>query len=159
MKHVLLNAERVPLHERLTVFAVASTFSDIPLQLKEKLVGSNVTFIRSAGSDIPPEARHAFVERVLGSSRQVVMTTFCPLIVGCCTADQVRIVSEGRVSTPDFNTFGLSADQILRQVFGMRTTRNPEAEKVISEIRASAESGDFEAARKLHQVLAYGVEP
>ncbi len=98
---------------------------------------------------------------------QFIFTTHSPLIVGTLERSNLyTVVSSGtsspRVSRPDEETFGLSADQILvSEVFGLNSTRDPEFGRHLTQLRKKAERGEPGAALEFMRAssIGAGAEP
>ncbi len=92
---------------------------------------------------------------------QFIFTTHSPLIVGTLERANVWIVEGGSkgpvVTRPDEETFGLSADQILRsELFGLESTRDVEFTKELDRLAVLATKGDADAAMELMRKSARG---
>jgi AAA domain, putative AbiEii toxin, Type IV TA system/AAA domain len=93
---------------------------------------------------------------------QFVFTTHSPLVVGTVERANVFNVESGRAGTPvitrpDEETFGLSADQILRsEVFGLDSTRDPEFRKELDKLSQAAQRGEEGAALKFMRNASIG---
>ncbi|TBC25609.1 ATP-binding protein (plasmid) [Rhizobium ruizarguesonis] len=89
--------------------------------------------------------------RVL-SNIQFVFTTHSPLVVSTLERSNIYNVQLGRgpapeIRRPDEETFGLSADQLLRsEVFGLDSSRDPEFADKLRDLSQAAERGEEGAA-------------
>ena len=93
---------------------------------------------------------------------QFIFTTHSPLVVATLERANLYIVERQDngypgVARPIDETFGLTADQILRsEVFGLDSTRDPEFRERLTRISAEALSGKPGAALQLMREAAMG---
>lgn len=92
---------------------------------------------------------------------QFVLTTHSPLVVGSVRHDNLRLIDlvedQAVIRTSTTETYGLSADQILRSDHvGLRSTRAPAFVKKLDAVRRRAEEGDVEASIRFSRMLALG---
>ena len=93
---------------------------------------------------------------------QFIFTTHSPLVVGTLErANVLNIETAGTglpvISRPDEETFGLSADQILRSdVFGLESTRDPEFQKRLAQLSQAAMRGEPGAALLFNRSASVG---
>ena len=86
------------------------------------------------------------------SNIQFIFTTHSPLLVSTLERSNIYNVMLGKgptpvVSRPDEETFGLSADQLLRsEVFGLDSSRDPEFAEKLRGLSQAAERGESGAA-------------
>lgn len=97
---------------------------------------------------------------------QFIFTTHSPLVVSTIERANIHNVQMGpnatpKISRPTEETFGLSADQILRsEVFGLDSTRDPEFADKLRALSQAAERGQAGAALAfLRSASAGGGEP
>jgi len=94
---------------------------------------------------------------------QFVMTSHSPLIAGSLERTNVirlRVSgSRSYVQRAEDNVHGLDADQILlSKLFGLTSTRARPKNDELDELTRKARSGDTNAAKKLIEAMATGLE-
>ena len=92
---------------------------------------------------------------------QFIVTTHSPIVAASVEAANLFILEPGRngtakITRPDAEVYGLNAQQVLHEVFGMDSTRAPEFEVELDKLRRKSQAGDRVATRELMQGLAYG---
>jgi hypothetical protein len=93
---------------------------------------------------------------------QFIFTTHSPLVVGTLQRENLMTVARSKFGFPRFErpteeTFGLSADQILRsEAFGLDSTRDPQFRTELLRIQKQAVAGDPGAAITFMQRAAVG---
>ncbi len=92
---------------------------------------------------------------------QFIVTTHSPIVAASVEAANLFILEPGKngtakITRPDAEVYGLNAQQVLHEVFGMDSTRAPEFEKDLDKLRRKSRAGDRVATRELMQGLAYG---
>jgi AAA15 family ATPase/GTPase len=92
---------------------------------------------------------------------QFILTTHSPIVAASVEAANLFILEPGRNGTarltrPDSEVYGLNAQQVLHEVFGMDSTRAPDFDKKLKTLAKKSRGGDRAAAQALMQGLAYG---
>ncbi len=92
---------------------------------------------------------------------QFILTTHSPIVAASVEAANLLILEPGRNGTarltrPDSEVYGLNAQQVLHEVFGMDSTRAPDFDKKLKTLAKKSRGGDRAAAQALMQGLAYG---
>jgi predicted ATP-binding protein involved in virulence len=92
---------------------------------------------------------------------QFIVTTHSPIVAASVEAANLFILEPGRNGTarltrPDAEVYGLNAQQVLHEVFGMDSTRAPGFQKELQKLAKKSRAGDRAAARALTQGLAFG---
>ncbi|MCZ6773261.1 MAG: AAA family ATPase [Proteobacteria bacterium] len=129
-----------------------------------KLVANRgIVLVDEIDLHIHPEWQLTLIPRLARTLRniQFIFTTHSPIVVG--TLERANIYhlrtrgTQTLVERPDFDTYGLTAEQILRSdVFGLETTRVAGFVKVLRALQSSASSGDSESAKELMRKVARG---
>jgi hypothetical protein len=93
---------------------------------------------------------------------QFIFTTHSPLVVGTLERANILTVDHGRngmpvIGRPQEETFGLSADQVLRSAaFGLSSTRDPEFSEDLRSLSQAAQNGSKDAALQFMREAAIG---
>lgn len=93
---------------------------------------------------------------------QFIFTTHSPIVVGTLERANIYNVQRGRggipkVARPEEETFGLSADQVLRsEAFGLDSTRDPSFQRELRELSDRAGRGEKDAALQFMRQAAIG---
>jgi AAA domain, putative AbiEii toxin, Type IV TA system len=92
---------------------------------------------------------------------QFILTTHSPIVAASVEAANLFILEPGRNGTarltrPDAEVYGLNAQQVLHEVFGMDSTRAPDFDQKLKTLAKKSRGGDRAAAQALMQGLAYG---
>jgi predicted ATP-binding protein involved in virulence len=92
---------------------------------------------------------------------QFILTTHSPIVAASVEAANLFILEPGRNGTarltrPDAEVYGLNAQQVLHEVFGMDSTRAPGFERQLRKLAKESRAGNAEATEALMQGLAYG---
>jgi predicted ATP-binding protein involved in virulence len=92
---------------------------------------------------------------------QFILTTHSPIVAASVEAANLFILEPGRNGTarltrPDAEVYGLNAQQVLHEVFGMDSTRAPGFERKLRKLAKESRAGNAEATEALMQGLAYG---
>lgn len=92
---------------------------------------------------------------------QFILTTHSPIVAASVEAANLFILEPGRNGTarltrPDSEVYGLNAQQVLHEVFGMDSTRAPGFERKLRKLAKESRAGNIEATEALMQGLAYG---
>jgi AAA domain, putative AbiEii toxin, Type IV TA system/AAA domain len=92
---------------------------------------------------------------------QFILTTHSPIVAASVEAANLLILEPGRNGTaklrrPDAEVYGLNAQQVLHEVFGMDSTRAVGFEQHLNKLAKRSRAGDRAAARELTQGLAFG---
>lgn len=93
---------------------------------------------------------------------QFVFTSHSPLVVGTLERANIYHVETNRLGRPvlrrpDEETYGLSADQILRsEIFGLESTRDPSFKAHLDALSGDAATGDRNAAMTFMRQVAQG---
>jgi predicted ATP-binding protein involved in virulence len=92
---------------------------------------------------------------------QFILTTHSPIVAASVEAANLFILQPGRYGTarltrPDAEVYGLNAQQVLHEVFGMDSTRAPDFDQKLKTLAKKSRGGDRAAAQALMQGLAYG---
>jgi predicted ATP-binding protein involved in virulence len=92
---------------------------------------------------------------------QFILTTHSPIVAASVEAANLFILNPrpngtANITQPDAEVYGLNAQQVLHEVFGMESTRAPGFEKELQKLAKKSRAGDRVAARALTQGLAFG---
>jgi predicted ATP-binding protein involved in virulence len=92
---------------------------------------------------------------------QFILTTHSPIVAASVEAANLFILNPGRngtanITQPNSEVYGLNAQQVLHEVFGMDSTRAPDFDKKLKTLAKKSRGGDRVAAQALMQGLAYG---
>ncbi len=92
---------------------------------------------------------------------QFILTTHSPIVAASVEAANLFILEPARGGTakltrPDAEVYGLNAQQVLHQVFGMDSTRAEGFDKTLKSLVKKSRTGDRAAAHALMQGLAFG---
>jgi predicted ATP-binding protein involved in virulence len=92
---------------------------------------------------------------------QFIVTTHSPIVAASVEAANLLILEPGRNGTaklrrPNAEVYGLNAQQVLHEVFGMDSTRAVDFERHLNTLAKKSRAGDRKAARELTQGLAFG---
>jgi hypothetical protein len=130
-----------------------------------KLVdGRGVVMVDEIDLHIHPEWQRTIIPTLARTLKniQFIFTTHSPIIVGTLERANIYNVRRGRgglpiVERPEEETFGLSADQVLRtEVFGLDSTRDPEFQKKLHDLQQAAQRGEKGAALQFMREAAVG---
>jgi hypothetical protein len=119
-----------------------------------KLADTNgVVLIDEIDLHIHPEWQRELIPTLARTlpSIQLIMTTHSPLVVGTLERLNIFTVERSqrgvpRVLRPHEETYGLTADQLLRSdMFGLDSTRDPEFKKALDRLSHKAATGDIQA--------------
>ncbi len=92
---------------------------------------------------------------------QFILTTHSPIVAASVEMANLFILEPARNGTakltrPDAEVYGLNAQQVLHEVFGMDSTRAEGFDKYLRSLMKKSRTGDRVAARALTQGLAFG---
>jgi len=132
----------------------------------KKLVDNHgIVLVDEVDLHLHPKWQMSVVETVAKSlpRMQFVMTSHSPLIAGSLERTNVirlRVSgSRSYVQRAEDNVHGLDADQILlSKLFGLTSTRARPKNDELDELTRKARSGDTNAAKKLIEAMATGLE-
>ncbi len=130
-----------------------------------KLVESRgVVMVDEIDLHIHPDWQRTIIPKLARKLKnlQFIFTTHSPLVVGTLERANILTVDHGRngapvISRPDEETFGLSADQVLRsKAFGLTSTRDPEFSENLNRLSQAAQRGSKGAALQFMREAAIG---
>jgi hypothetical protein len=130
-----------------------------------KLVdGRGVVMVDEIDLHIHPEWQRTIIPSLAKTLKniQFIFTTHSPIVVGTLERANIYKVQRARgglpvVARPEEETFGLSADQVLRtDVFGLDSTRDPEFQKKLHALQQAAQRGEKGAAVQFMREAAIG---
>ncbi len=92
---------------------------------------------------------------------QFILTTHSPIVAASVEAANLFILEPARGGTvkltrPDAEVYGLNAQQVLHEVFGMDSTRAEGFDRTLKSLVKKSRTGDRAAAHALMQGLAFG---
>lgn len=104
---------------------------------------------------LKPQDQQSVVERIRRyfPHLQVIATSQSPIVAGTLRRSEALSTEGAEGGSP----FGLSVDQVLAgHLFQMESTRAPEFNRELADVRKRVNTGDIDAADQLSRMLAFG---